>query len=67
MERPSEGLGACESMHLPLLVPRGTLRQLGGAYQSEVVRRAEVDVARLAITVDEWTIVTGPVEGVQLE
>ena len=43
------------------------LRQLGGTYQSEVVRRAEVDEARLAITGDEWAVDTGPVEGVQLE
>ena len=67
MEGASEGLRACESMHLPLLVPRATLRQLGGTHQSEVVRRAEVDEARLAITVDEWTVDTGPAEGTQLE
>ena len=67
MEGTSEGLGACESMHLPLLVPRGTLRQLGGTYQSKVVRYAEVDEARLAINVDEWAVDTGPVEGVQPE
>jgi hypothetical protein len=54
-------------MHLPLLVPRGTLRQLGGTYQSEVVRRAEIDEARLPITVDEWAVDTGPAEGSQLK
>ena len=67
MEGASEGLGACESMHLPLLVPGGTLRQLGGTHQSEVVRRAKVDEAPLTITVGEWTVGTSPAEGSQLE
>ena len=66
MDGAREGLGTCEVMNLPLLIPRGDHRHLSGTQESHNVRDTVRDESSLATALDVWAIESGPADSVLL-
>ena len=66
MDGAREGLGTCEVMNLPLLIPRGDHRHLSRTQEPHHVRDTIRYESSLASALDVWAIESGPADSVLL-